>query len=427
MPSDYLNQVCSMIRFREARPQVLQELQVHWDEIMDECQAQGMDEAEAIKMAEKRMGDPRELGKQLDHINRPHFDWIMSVLTAALMVCGLLVVWYLQSTEPRAIAGMFSNTMLTMLAGIVVAAALCFFDYFRLGRYSHIAFWIILAFCLGTLGFVTGPEQGDILDYGSPYFYFVEFSPWLFILLLAGIFSQPNWKWNTAGFIKALLWLAIPDIYYLLVNQFVLQSIVLYTSAFLVLAWFSGAGWKKNLAMGSLVVMPLLVESLTEPWRLNNILGFLNPEADAEVSGWIYLQIRQAVESSVLWGSGSSIAEGIPMLNRSMIFLYIIHAFGWLAGIALALLAFSLIIRLLHTSARINEPFGKLLVVGIGWLLLVQFSWNIFMNLGFLPVSALLLPFISYDPASIILMAVTIGLVMSVNRRRVLDRTVLGG
>ncbi len=425
MTPHYLDKICSMIRFREARPQVLRELQVHWDEIMDECKAQGLDEAEAIKMAERRMGDPCELGRQLDQINRPQFDWIMSVLTAALMVCGLLAVWYLQSTEPRAIAGMFSNTVLTMLAGIVVVAALYFFDYFRLGQYSHLAFWIILAFCLGTLGFAAGPVQGDMMDYGSPYFYFVEFSPWLFILLLAGIFSQPNWKWNTAGFIKALLWLAVPDIYYLLVNQFVLQSIVLYTSAFLVLACFSGAGWKKNLVLSSLVLVPLLVESLLEPWRLYNILAFLNPEADAEVSGWIYLQIRHAVESSVLWGSGASIAEGIPMRDGSMIFLYIIHAFGWLAGIALALLAFALIIRLLQTTARIIEPFGKLLVAGIGWLLLVQFSWNIFMNLGFLPVSALLLPFISYDPASIILMAVIIGLVMSVNRRRILDRTVM--
>lgn len=426
MPSYYLNQVCSMIRFREARPQVLRELQVHWDEIIDECQAQGMGEAEATKMAERRMGDPCELGRQLDQINRPQFDGIMSVLTGALLVCGLLMVWYLQSTEPRAIAGMFSHTILAVLAGIVVVAALYFFDYFRLGQYSQLGLWVTLAFCLGTLGFAAGPNQGDLMNYGSPYFYFIEYSPWLFILLFAGIFSRPTWKWNAAGFLKALLWLALPNFYYLLVNQFVLQSIVLYTSAFLVLAWFSGAGWKKNLALGSLVVVPLLAESVLEPWRLYNILGFLNPEADAEVSGWIYLQIRQAVESNLLWGSGANIAEGIPMRDSSMIFLYIIHTFGWLAGIALALLAFALIIRLLQTSARIYEPFGKLLVVGISWLLLVQFSWNIFMNLGFVPVSALLLPFVSYDPASIILMAVTIGLVMSVNRRRILDRTVLG-
>lgn len=69
-------------------------------------------------------------------------------------------------------------------------------------------------------------------------------------------------------------------------------------------------------------------------------------------------------------------------------------------------------------SYKINDRYGKLLLVGGLTLFVVQFLYNVGMILGLLPITAISLPFISYGLTPTVFHALIMGIVLSVYRRK---------
>ena len=56
----------------------------------------------------------------------------------------------------------------------------------------------------------------------------------------------------------------------------------------------------------------------------------------------------------------------------------------------------------LEIAANNTDPFGRLLVVGILAMFLVEIIENIGMTMGIMPITGLTLPFISYGGSSLL-------------------------
>ena len=69
--ADYLDQAMEQVRWRRARPALAQELRTHLLDQRDACLAQGMSQTEAEAESLRQMGDPVEVGTQLDRVHRP--------------------------------------------------------------------------------------------------------------------------------------------------------------------------------------------------------------------------------------------------------------------------------------------------------------------------------------------------------------------
>ena len=69
-------------------------------------------------------------------------------------------------------------------------------------------------------------------------------------------------------------------------------------------------------------------------------------------------------------------------------------------------------------SYTINDRYGKLLLIGGMTLFVVQFLYNVGMILGLLPITAILLPFISCGLTPTVFHALLMGIVLSVYRRK---------
>ena len=73
--------------------------------------------------------------------------------------------------------------------------------------------------------------------------------------------------------------------------------------------------------------------------------------------------------------------------------------------------------RAIRIAVRCRSKFASLLVGGAASIFLFQFFVNIGMTLGFMPVTGLPLPFVSYGGTSLVLSWSLIGLIVSADYR----------
>jgi rod shape determining protein RodA len=85
-------------------------------------------------------------------------------------------------------------------------------------------------------------------------------------------------------------------------------------------------------------------------------------------------------------------------------------------AIIVALLLY-VIWRILNIADKAQDPFGRLIAVGVAALIFFQTVVSVGMNLNLLPVTGLPLPFVSYGGSSLISMMIAIGLAQSVVMR----------
>ena len=174
-----------------------------------------------------------------------------------------------------------------------------------------------------------------------------------------------------------------------------------------------------NLAFG--IVTPIIWARLAEYQRLR-ILTFLNPELDPRGAGYQIIQSKIAIGSGGIWGKGflggsQSRLEFLPERHTDFIFSVLGEEFGlWGALIVLLLFAF-LLYRAVRIASRVRSRFASHVVMGAVSILMFQMVVNIGMTLGFMPVTGLPLPFLSYGGTSLVLVWTLVALIVAADYR----------
>ena len=158
-----------------------------------------------------------------------------------------------------------------------------------------------------------------------------------------------------------------------------------------------------------------------EPYRLERIEVWLNPEKYADEGGFQVLQSLYSLGSGGLFGKG--LGKGIqklgyvPEAQNDMIFTVICEELGVVGGIAVILMFIFMIWRFMIISNNAPDLYGSLLVVGVMAHISVQTIMNIAVVTNTMPNTGVTLPFMSYGGSSIMCLLVEIGIVLSVSRR----------
>lgn len=155
---------------------------------------------------------------------------------------------------------------------------------------------------------------------------------------------------------------------------------------------------------------------LLSGYQRARLLTFLDPSADPLGAGYQVGQVRLAVAGGGLWGQG--FMEGprtqggfVPFQLNDFVFSVAGEELGFVGAAGLVVLLGVLVVRVLVVAARCEEPFGRLVGVGVATWLAVQVVQNVGMNLGLLPVTGLPLPFVSYGGSSMLASWLAVGLV----------------
>lgn len=176
-----------------------------------------------------------------------------------------------------------------------------------------------------------------------------------------------------------------------------------------------------GVAMAALVVWYAVYSAGKGTFRLKRIVAWLNPESQAQDTGFQTLQGLYAIGSGGIWGKGLGQSmqklKFLPESQNDMIFSIICEELGLFGAIAVMAMFIMLIWRMMIIANNAEDLFGAMLVVGVIGHIAVQAILNIAVVTNTIPNTGISLPFISYGGSSVMFLLIEIGLVFSVSRR----------
>ena len=172
--------------------------------------------------------------------------------------------------------------------------------------------------------------------------------------------------------------------------------------------FLGGLKWKHAVAIVLLVAIMLPVAyKVMKPYQRERLTSFLEPEADYHGAGYQQIQSLIAVGSGGLWGKGTRQGTQIqgsflPIPQTDFIFAAFAEEHGFLGAIAILLLYFAVLMRLVHNAQTAPDRAGTFVVMGVVAVLAFHVLVNVGMVVGFMPVTGIPLPLMSYGGSSVL-------------------------
>ncbi|MER1959135.1 MAG: FtsW/RodA/SpoVE family cell cycle protein [Solibacillus sp.] len=417
----YLKQVTSYMRSKEARGYVETELQQHITHSKEAWLNKGYSAEEAEQKAIAEMGSASQLGKSMDKIHRPKWDfWLIGAVL--LLVAASFVPILTVDVSMKYGDGMTDYFIKRKIVHILVAIALIAFlmlvDYRKIQRFIVPIYGIAIALLLILVLMPNASINGMAMYIIGP----IRIQAWvtlpLFLVAFAGFLMERKWKlWQLIGLfiIPLLLFMMLPN----LAVAIFYSAVVSVQFAF---STFSNQQ-KRNvfltiagLTSVVIVYMVYAYKSILAPYQIERIRAFLHPEMYADTSGYLMLQLKTALAEAGWFGAETT--TYLPEAHTDYALVQLIQAYGYLAGILVIIVLLAIALRILWLIRTMPQSFGKLLVLAAVTLYSCQSVYSILMIFGLLPLAGIPLPFISYGVTPFLLNTFLIGLVLSVYRRK---------
>ena len=130
---------------------------------------------------------------------------------------------------------------------------------------------------------------------------------------------------------------------------------------------------------------------------------------------------REAILRGGWFGQGpgeGTVKRIIPDSHTDFIFSVAAEEYGIILCLLIMLLFAFIVVRGLLIAQRQNDPFSRLAISGVVILFGFQSVINMAVNLHLMPAKGMTLPFISYGGSSLIAIAITMGILLALTRRR---------
>jgi cell division protein FtsW len=350
-------------------------------------------------------------------------DRLLMGAIGALMVCGILLgLAASPSVAERLQLSTFHfvhRQAIYLVPAIAVMFAVSFMSPRYIRRVALGIFVIALAMVIATLLFgveIKGARRWiNLGPLGSiqP----SEFLKPAFVVVVAWAFSEGAKRTEMPGTLIAILLLPLtiaplimqPDI-----GQTMLLAIVwcgLFFLAGLHILWVVGLF---GLGAVGIFLAYKLVPHVTR--RVNK---FFDEKGNQDS-----FQVDSAIESFTSGGFfGKGPGEGtvkryLPDAHTDFIFAVTGEEFGIIVCMALVGLFAFIVLRSFWLANRTADPFCRFAAVGLAMLFGIQSGINMAVNLHLMPPKGMTLPFVSYGGSSLISLAIGMGFLIAVTRRR---------
>ena len=352
-------------------------------------------------------------------------DRILTVVVVFLVVFGLMSVF--SASVPKCVnAGLNPlHFAIIQLGGIILGyfglRILCNFDYKNLMNLTNgFAIFVIcmLVLVLAVGDVINGAQRW--ISVGPLSLQPSEFAKPAVVLLLAKIFSKDSnltdsSKWPTFLLIIIMVLLIFKQPNLSMVMLLFATSVVMYLvaggSAKLILGGFGAA-----FGLGG-------IGSLLQPYQLQRIQIWLNPDVDPLGAGYNIIQSMVAFASGGLWGSGFGASKQklawLPEAHTDFIFAVIGEELGFIGCLFLIGLFWTILQRGFVIASRCPDMYGKLLAIGLTFSICFQAFLNMSVASSMLPATGVPLPFISYGGSSVMITLGMIGILLNISKKKV--------
>jgi rod shape determining protein RodA len=352
------------------------------------------------------------------------FDWLLLVFV--LLICGLGVMEIYSATLHTKFFGVHTKQVYWIMAGVVLMFLTSLIDYHALLDKIH---WFYIASVVSLVAvLVIGKKYLGARRWiqmpGGQHFQPSEWVKLVLILALAKYFSDLHREEaSLSDIVKAGLIAGVPML--LVLKQPDMGTALTYLPVLLMALFLGGIRLKHAAAiilLGALVV-PVVWHYGLKPYQKQRLVSFREPEADPQGSGYQVQQSLIAVGSGGLWGKG--ITKGtqtqgmfLPVPQTDFIFAAWCEEHGFVGAVGVLLLYFLLLMRLVHNAQTAPDRVGSFVVMGVVAVLFFHILVNVGMVVGYMPVTGIPLPLMSYGGSSVLFMFLALGMVMNIRMRR---------
>ena len=348
-------------------------------------------------------------------------DRLLLISLVALLVAG--VILSLSASPPVAQRlGLSSyhfvfRQALFAVPALIVLVGLSFLSARQVRRAALVLFVAALLATIATL-FVGAEVNGArrwLMVFGlsiQP----AEFVKPAFVVLIAFLFCEGARRPELPGSLIAMFLLAM--VVAPLVGQPDFGQTILVAVVWCALFFLAGMSWGWVVVLGAAGAAGIFAAYVYLPHVTERINRFLDPS-----SGDTY-QVDTAIESFVRGGwFGAGPGEGtvkrvLPDAHTDFVFAVTAEEFGVAVCGLLVLLFGFIVLRGLTHALRERDAFARLSISGLVILFGVQASINMAVNLHLMPAKGMTLPFVSYGGSSLIAVAIGMGFVLALARRR---------
>ena len=167
------------------------------------------------------------------------------------------------------------------------------------------------------------------------------------------------------------------------------------------------------LAVGAVTLL-----AFSDQYRLDRIVGFLDPWGNSSGEGYQLIQGYYALSNGGLFGVGLGASRArwfyLPNAHTDFIFAIIGEETGFIGALTVIGLFVVLGVAGWLIAARAPDRFGRMLAAGITVWLSFQALVNIGGVLGVLPITGIALPFVSFGSTALIVSMAALGVLVNI-------------
>lgn len=367
----------------------------------------------------------------LDRIS-PRRDHVLLPAVSGLATLGLIMLWRL---ELAGVTTAGSRQTWWLLVGILAMVATygSVRDVRRLARYKYLSGVVAVALIIVTM--LWGHEvNGARLWLGIPgvlTFQPTELAKLLLCIFLAGYIAAKGDMLVASG--PRFCGVSVPEMRYtapllalvlfslaVFVGQRDLGAAVLIFGVFLAMLYLA-TGRKTYVVLGALLFAAGGVTAdHVFPHVHRRVVAWLNPWQDPSGSGW------QIMQSLFCFGEGGTIGTGIgrglpdpghlPAAHTDLILSVVGEEMGLAGLVVILLLAAMIAYRGFAIGWRSRDRFGALLAAALSTTFALQSLVIVGGVSKLIPLTGITFPFVSYGGTSVLMNAVTIGILLCISR-----------
>jgi rod shape determining protein RodA len=251
-------------------------------------------------------------------------------------------------------------------------------------------------------------------------------SEWVKLILILAVaryfaeMRQKDLSWS--DFFKAAMVVGFPML--LVLKQPDMGTALTYVPIAAMGLFLGGLHWKQGaVIMLAVALMVPVAIKVMKPYQRERLTSFRNPEEDKQGSGYQVIQSQIAVGSGGIWGKGT--AQGsqthlayLPVPQTDFIFAAFSEEHGFVGALGVLLLYFIVLMRLTQNAQTAPDRAGTFITMGVVAVLSFHILVNVGMVVGFMPVTGIPLPLMSYGGSSVLFMFLALGIVMNIRMRR---------
>jgi rod shape determining protein RodA len=184
--------------------------------------------------------------------------------------------------------------------------------------------------------------------------------------------------------------------------------------------FISGASlmWLGTMVAAAAAAVPVAWTHL-RPYQQARILAFIHPGSDPQGAGYQISQAQLAVSAGGTWGKGlTNGTAALPVQTTDFVWGVLAEELGFIGAMVVLVLFAVLLWRLVVCAWRSSDPFAMLVASGMASMILFQVVVNVGMVIGLMPVTGIPLPFVTHGGASLVCLALGLGIIQSTNLRR---------